>query len=303
MGKVKMVFLATRPWSFPMTVLIGLIAGLAGCYNGYSIDWILLTIGLIGSVLLHAMVNVLNDYYDTKRGLDRRGVGTVEYRPHPILHQILSPGETLVLGIISGIAGLILAALVWYLGRPLAIPLGLIGFILAYIYTGPPFPLKYNALGEIGVYLAWGIVIPIGNYYLATGGIDLTPVIIALPMAILVVNVLLANNLRDIEADKAGGIKTLATVLGFGSGRKLFKVLIILAYIIPIFYLPVKYTLFLATLPVYLTLKGGLNLSKMMDEGKAPPDADPRVAGVLQKYAILYLAGIIIVCIAGIVFK
>jgi len=299
MGKVKMVFLATRPWSFPMTILVGLIAGLTGCYKGYSIDWILLTIGLIGSVLLHAMVNVLNDYYDTKRGLDRRGVGTVEYRPHPILHQILSPGETLVLGLISGIVGLTLAALVWYLGRPLAIPLGLIGFILAYIYTGPPFPLKYNALGEIGVYFAWGVVIPIGNYYLATGKIDLMPVITVLPMAILVVNVLLANNLRDIEADKEGGIKTLATVVGFESGRKLFKTLIVLAYVIPIFYLPIKYTLFIAALPLYLTLKDGLNLSKMMDNGKAPPDADPRVAGVLQKYAILYLIGIIIVCIAS----
>ncbi|MEB3756198.1 MAG: prenyltransferase [Desulfurococcales archaeon] len=299
MSKVKMVFLATRPWSFPMTILVGLIAGLSGCYTGYCINWLLLTIGLIGSVLLHAMVNVLNDYYDTKRGLDRRGVGTVEYRPHPILHQILSPKETLFLGLISGIIGLTLAALVWYLGRPLAIPLGLIGFILAYIYTGPPLPLKYNALGEVGVYLAWGVVIPLGNYYLATGKIDWTPVVTVLPMAILVVDVLLANNLRDVEADKEGGIKTLATVLGFENGRRLFKVLIILAYIIPLFYLVVKYSLFIAALPIYLTLKEGWNLSKMMDGGKAPPDADPRVAGVLQKYAILYLIGIIVVCIAG----
>jgi 1,4-dihydroxy-2-naphthoate octaprenyltransferase len=156
MSKAKMVFLATRPWSFPMTILIGLIAGLAGCFKGYCINWILLTIGLIGSVLLHAMVNVLNDYYDTKRGLDKRGVGTVEYRPHPILHEILSPRETLLLGLVSGLVGLALAATVWYLGRPFAIPLGLIGFLLAYMYTGPPFPLKYNALGEVGVYLAWG---------------------------------------------------------------------------------------------------------------------------------------------------
>ncbi|MCE4614074.1 MAG: prenyltransferase [Desulfurococcales archaeon] len=299
MGKAKMVFLATRPWSFPMTILVGLIAGLAGCYNGYPIDWMLLTIGLIGSVLLHAMVNVLNDYYDTKKGLDRRGVGTVEYRPHPILHQILSPRETLLLGLISGIVGLILAALVWYTSRPLAIPLGLIGFILAYIYTGPPFPLKYHALGEIGVYLAWGVVIPMGNYYLATGKIDWMPIIIVMPMAILVVNVLLANNLRDVGVDKEGGIRTLATVLGFNEGRKLFKALIILTYTIPLLYLPIKYALFISALPIYLTIRQGRDLFRMMDTGKAPPDADPRVAGVLQNYAILYLVGIIVVCIAG----
>ncbi len=297
MGRLKTVFLATRPWSFPMTILVGLTAGLTGCIQGLRMNWGLLGVGLVGSVFLHMMANVLNDYYDTRRGLDRRGVGTVEYRPHPILHGILSPRETALMGFASGLTGLILALLVLAMNRPLAIVLGVLGFTLAYSYTGPPLSLKYRALGELDVYLAWGVVIPLGNYYLATGNLGLEPLLSVLPLALLVTAVLLANNLRDIEADRAGGIETLATRLGFSRGRVLFKLLIGASYVSPVLFLPVDWRLLAALAPSYATLPMAVKVAGMMDSGRAPPDADPRVAMLLQRYSILYLAGIIAVCL------
>ena len=64
------------------------------------------------------MVNVLNDYFDYRRGLDRPGVGTIEYRPHPIVHNILTPGFTSAYGLVTGIMGLALAVLATIMGRP-----------------------------------------------------------------------------------------------------------------------------------------------------------------------------------------
>ncbi|MCE4627212.1 MAG: UbiA family prenyltransferase, partial [Desulfurococcales archaeon] len=294
MAPLKKVFIATRPWSFPMTILVVLTATLITPAVGLTINWLLLIIAVVGSVLLHAMVNVLNDYFDYKRGIDRPGTGTVEYRPHPILHGILTPRGTLTLGIGFGIVGLILAGIAAAMGRPYALTLGVLGFIVAFLYTGPPFPLKYNALGELGVYIAWGVLIPLGSYYLVTGELSIYPVLVALPLSILIVDVLLANNIRDIEADESAGITTLATVLGYKGSTILFKGLIYAAYIASFLVVVLNKTLVIAPLLALLTINEASKVAAMFDEGKAPPDAYPRTAMVVQKFAILYLAGLII---------
>ncbi|MCE4617706.1 MAG: UbiA family prenyltransferase [Desulfurococcales archaeon] len=299
MASAKEILLATRPWSFPFTVLISLIAGLVGLLLPGQVSWLLLTIAIIGSVMLHAMVNVLNDYFDYKMNVDRPGAGTVQYRPHPIVHGILSPTGTFLFGTGVGVAGLALALLVTLMGRPLAFWLGLIGFILAFAYTGPPFSLKYRALGELGVYLAWGALIPIGSYYLATGEIRYLPVIVTLPLALFVIAILFANNMRDIEVDRGAGVKTLANTLGYEAGRNFFKSLIFVAYISGFIAAFIDIYLVLPPLLGLATLKDGISIARMFDSGKAPPDADPRVAGVLTKYTVLYLIGLILSIVAS----
>ncbi|MCE4626001.1 MAG: prenyltransferase [Desulfurococcales archaeon] len=294
MGKAKMVFLATRPWSFPFTVMVVLIASLLPLLEGLKVSWLMVVVAAAGSVLLHAMVNLLNDYFDYKRGIDRPGAGTVEYRPHPIVHNIMTPQATFGFALSLGLIGLLLAGLAALTTRPLAIVLGLIGFVVAFLYTGPPLPLKYNALGEVGVYIAWGTLIPLGAYYMACGELGILPVIALLPLSLMIVAVLAANNIRDIEVDKASGIRTLEVVLGFDRSRKLFKALIYAAYA-SAFTAAVfnRFLLIPAALPL-ITLPDADKVARMFDQGEAPPDADPRVAGVLQKYATLYLIGLIV---------
>jgi 1,4-dihydroxy-2-naphthoate octaprenyltransferase len=189
--------------------------------TGY-IDVPLSVIAVIGSILLHALVNVTNDYFDYYRGVDRPGAGTTMYRPHPIVHGILSPRATLTLGITLGSLGLALAFLLALQGRLLAPLMGVLGFLLAYGYTGPPFNLKYRALGEASVFIAWGPLMSVGGYYVATGSTSfLEPALASIPIGSLVTSVLLANNLRDIKYDSEAGIKTLAIVLGRDLGLKL----------------------------------------------------------------------------------
>lgn len=298
-SRARELLLVTRPWSFTFTVLVVLISSLLPLALGYGVSWGLAGLALLGSVLLHAMVNVLNDYFDYRLGLDRPGVGTVEYRPHPIVHGILSPRGTLAYGLAAGLAGLSLAGLAVALGRPLAVPLGLLGALLAYAYSGAPFYMKYRGLGEVGVYLAWGGLIPLGSYYLATGRLDPAPLVALLPLALGIVAVLMANNVRDIESDRASGVRTIQARLGFEASRRLFKATLYAMYPAGFAVALLDPILAIAPLLGLATLPRARRVAAMFDSGEAPPDADPRVAALLQWYSILYLLGVLAAALAA----
>jgi 1,4-dihydroxy-2-naphthoate octaprenyltransferase len=291
-GRAKTLFLVTRPWSFTFTVMVVLIASIVPLVLGEGVSWALVGLALVGSVLLHAMVNVLNDYFDYSLGLDRPGVGTVEYRPHPIVHGILTPQATLAYGLSVGLAGLALAGVAVALGRPLALLLGGLGALLAYAYSGRPFYMKYRGLGEVGVYLAWGVLIPLGSYYLATGKLSAAPILALLPLAVGIVGVLMANNVRDLESDREAGVKTLQVRLGPEASRRLFKATVYAVYATGFAAAAVNPLLAIPPALGLLTLPQARRVASMFDHGQAPPDADPRVAALLQKYSILYLIGL-----------
>ena len=291
MSRAKTLFLVTRPWSFTFTALVILFSSLLPLARGLAVDWALVAVALAGSILLHAMVNLLNDYYDYTRHVDRPGVGTVEYRPHPIVHGILTPRGTLLYGLASGMAGLALALLAT-LSRPYAIVLGGLGFILAYSYSGTPLGLKYKGLGELGVYLAWGILIPVGAYYLASGMLSLYPVAAVLPLALGIVAVLMANNIRDIEDDRKAGVRTIETIMGYRRSTLLFKATIYAVYATGLVVGLLWRELLPGALLGLLTLPQALRVASMFDSGSPPPDADPRVAAMLQRYAVLYMVGL-----------
>lgn len=260
--------------------------------TGY-IDVTLSLIAIIGSILLHALVNVTNDYFDYNRGVDRPGAGTVAYRPHPIVHGILSPRATLAFGLSLGSTGLALAFLLAAQGRILAPLLGLIGFLLAYGYTGPPFNLKYRALGEVTVFIAWGPLMAMGGYYVATGDTSfLGPALASIPIGSLVTSVLLANNLRDIEYDSKAGIKTLAIILGRERGLRLYAILTIAIPIASIVVLaalkliPPLSIIALALLYPLISLYKKLKI-------EIPVDADPRTAQATLLFGLLYIASIV----------
>lgn len=291
MPEAKLVLLAMRPWSFPMTIMVGLASIAYAYWLGYSIDWLLAGVAVAGSVLLHGMTNLLNDYYDTKYGVDRPGVGTVEYRPHPLVHGFMAPSQVYGLSMGMGLSAVALAAIVSMLGRPLAVPLAIAGFVLAYAYSAPPFKFKYIGLGELAVYLAWGIVIPLGVFYVAAGAVDLRVLAFIAPLGILVVNVLLANNIRDAETDRKAGVLTIAARMGAAPAARLFTLLNAAAYAIPTVLVIAKLAPLGVILPL-ITLPRAMSLSKLL-RTSPPPDSDPRAAAIAINYALLYIIGLV----------
>jgi 1,4-dihydroxy-2-naphthoate octaprenyltransferase len=292
MASLKQVFLATRPWSFPMTVMaIGVGASYA-LWMYEAIDLPLTLMALLGAVLLHAAVNVWNDYYDYRYGVDRPETGTAIYRPHPLIHGFMTPSQVMVLATGSAAAAIAVGAAIAVMGRPLALLLGVIGVALAYWYTGPPLHLKYRGLGEPVVAIVWGPLITGGAYYVASGFIDLNVVAISIPLGLLVAAVLLANNIRDIETDAKLGAITLAVRLGRDRAIKLYQAMLITPYIL-------HTALVLArllpphTLAVLATLPAAVNLARSFSR-EVPTDADPRTARVVLLYGIVMLVSLLV---------
>ncbi len=292
MADFRLVFLATRPWSFPMTVLaVGYGLALAYWHIGY-IDPLLGVLAIVGAVLLHAMVNLLNDYFDTKYGVDRPGAGTVEYRPHPLIHGFMSSSQVAGLGFGLGLLGLAIGTYIALSSRVLALVLGIVGFLLAYSYTGPPVRFKYIGLGELIVFLVWGPLMVLGGYYVVTGLVDSSVIIASIPLGLLVAAVLLANNIRDIDVDRKAGVYTLAVRLGKTKALRLYHLLLLGPFILTLL-LAIIGLIPITTMATLLALPKALKLAKTMARS-VPADADPRTANVVLIYAIVLLAATII---------
>ena len=212
-----------RPWSLPMTLFDYVSVILVASIIIHKINLGLTIIGLIGSIFLHVASNIFNDYFDFEKGIVRKY--------HLIIHKILSPDSTLILGYVMSAIAISLGLMLTFEGRPLSIVLGLIGFILAYGYSGFPLYLKYNALGELTAYLAWGVVVPLGAYYLATGQISPISLIVGLPPSVYLFTVMNVNNIRDIEYDKNAGAKTIAILLGKNKAKILFLIELFMPYL------------------------------------------------------------------------
>ncbi len=103
-------------------------------------------------------------------------------------------------------------------------------------YTAAPTEFKYRALGDLTVFLAFGVGITVGSYVVQTGALSWTPAVYGVPIALLIWAILHANNLRDIETDQRAKITTMAILLGPGRSRILYVALIGLAYVcLPVF--------------------------------------------------------------------
>ena len=284
-------FLASRPWSFSMTAIsVSVGAALAAIYGNFS-GWLYLAT-LVGTVLLHAATNLINDYYDVKSGVDTQQVSTAQYRPHPLVEGKLAAGHVLaaayILYSLSSAIGIYLAAtrgwaLLW---------IGIIGAFASLAYTAPPFKYKYSALGEISVFLMWGPLMVAGSFFVQRQEFSMNALWISLPFGVLVALVLLANNIRDIDHDRDKGILTLAIVLGRNGGILLYATLVVIAYL-GIIFMAVFGPLYLWSLIVLASLPLAVSLLRQMKEC-VPADADARTAQLDTAFGVLLVISLVL---------
>jgi len=217
---------ALRAFSFPISVLPVVVAT-AAVRPVAKWDWHILFASVVGVALLHAAGNLLNDYFDYRSGVDRRETGD-EGRPG----RLLIRGEITLRGVL--VESLVCLALV----VPLAVYIvsrcgpGLVWFGAAavgglYAYTGPPFQLKYRALGELVIFLVFGPFLMLGAAYAQTGGLEWTVLLYAVPVGLMTTAVLAGNNLRDFQEDQEARIVTLAHVAGEKGMRLLYVALVV----------------------------------------------------------------------------
>ncbi len=208
---LKRIVIASRPWSFPASTMPVIFGTVLAVTVGHAVfNPLFFLMSLIGMVVLHSGANVLSDVNDFKNGLD------TEITPvsGAIVRGYFSPKQGLVIGAIMMAIGCgIGLTLVYFVGMPILL-IGIVGVIFGLFYSAPPFAFKYHAMGDFAVFMDFGILGSLGAWTVQTGHLSAEPAIWAVPMALLVIGILHANNWRDMLSDTDGGIKTVASLLG-----------------------------------------------------------------------------------------
>jgi len=218
---------AVRPFAFSASVTPALVGTAVAIYHGTFHPGLFLAT-LVAAMAIHAGTNLINDYYDHVRGVDAdQPIG-----PGGAIQQgLLSPravlSGALLLFALAGLLGL------WFVavrGWPILL-VGALSVLAGYAYTGGPLPLGYIGLGDLTVFAFMGLGIVGGTYFVQTGAVSPAAVWAALPVAALVDGILVVNNLRDHDNDRAKGKRTLATIIGRNGTRAHFLFLLVFTYL------------------------------------------------------------------------
>ncbi|MCQ2348338.1 MAG: prenyltransferase [Paludibacteraceae bacterium] len=206
MNTLKRYFIATRPWSFPVSIAPVFLTGeyINIIYPGAQAGSCLWAV--LGIIIFHAASNLFSDYYDYKKGVDTDpSIGSPT-----ITGKLLTARQTIIyawiLLVIATINGLVMA---YFTGWPLLV-IGGIGALLIILY--PWF--KYHALGDLDIFLTFGILPTLGTAFVMTGQILWSSLWITLSFATITVAVLHANNTRDCGRDGNAHIHTFAMLIG-----------------------------------------------------------------------------------------
>ena len=198
--------MAVRPWSFPASAMPVAVTLAYLWWMGQEVNWLNGVWALLNIIVFHAAGNTWSDYFDYRREVDAKDTFSVRtlteglFTPKEIYH--LSVG-LLVVALIGGI-GLLVRT-----GLPL-LYIGIGGVACTLLYP----PLKYHALGDAVIFVAYALLPMLGTAYAATGVMDGSTLWIALPVGLITVAILHANNTRDIPTDRWAHIRTLAMTLG-----------------------------------------------------------------------------------------
>lgn len=213
----------------PKTLLISfavIVLGNGLAFNpGISMPVFLLS--LLTALLLQTAVNLANDYFDAQRGVD----GPERLGPVRVTQSGLLPSDhvrnamllCLTLALAAGIALLMLAVH----SGPLFWLAGVLSIAAVLAYSAGPWPLASNAMGEVSVFLFFGLLGVGGSYYLQLGDLPLRVYLAGAQLGAPIAAVMLVNNIRDINSDKAAGKYTLAVLLGEHKARRLYALLLL----------------------------------------------------------------------------
>jgi 1,4-dihydroxy-2-naphthoate octaprenyltransferase len=218
-----------RPRTLPAAlapVLVG--TGAAAALDGFRPLPALLA--LVVALALQVAVNYANDYSDGRRGTDAERVGPMRLvgSGAAAARQVLVAAGLAFA--VAAVAGLGLAALSsWWLVAVGAVCIG-----AAWTYTGGPLPYGYRALGEVFVFVFFGLVAVVGTTYVQTETLPGLAFAVAVPIGLLSVALLMVNNLRDIAGDTAAGKRTLAVLMGDRASRAAFVGLLVVAFAVTV---------------------------------------------------------------------
>jgi len=274
--------LGARPRTLPAAIAPVLVAV---ALVGNDINWLRAVLALKVAVWLQIGVNFANDYSDGVKGTDADRVGPIRLVASGIATARSVKFAAFISFAIASMAGTWLALLT----SPLLILVGIFSIAAAWGYTGGKNPYGYRGLGELSVFLFFGVIATMGTYYAQTEELTLLSFIVSIPMGALSCAILSINNLRDRPKDQLVGKQTVAVRIGDRKARLLYVGLLVLAHVAAVA------TLIPTTLLTLLALPMSFLISRQVLSGISGKDLIPVLGrtGKLQMFfAILFAIGL-----------
>lgn len=291
-SKFRIWLSAARPQTLAASIVPVMVgASLAWSHYAFRMDTTL--VALVCALLIQVGTNFANDYYDFVKGADtderigfERATALGLVSPRAMLTATIT---TMALAFLVGLY------LVW-VGGWIILVIGILSLLFGILYTGGPYPLGYNGLGDIFVFIFFGIIAVMGTYYVNALEWSTTSLLASLPVGSLCVNILVVNNLRDIHQDKISGKRTLGVLFGEKMLKMEYLILLFTAFLIPvIFYHFYGYGIVIM-LP-YLALPLGWTLIKQVyyhDDKRELNKTLERTAQFMILFGLLFSIGIIL---------
>lgn len=225
-GRLRIWFLAIRPKTLPAAAA-SVIVGTAIAWHDvvFSAGPALAALGV--ALLLQIGSNLANDVYDDERGAD------TEDRLGPL--RVTQSGLLTRKQVKTGMKIVFLLALTlgfyltWVRGW-MVLVIGVVAIVAAVAYTGGPWPLGYHGLGEVFVFLFFGVTAVVGTYWVQAGATSASAWLMSVPIGLLITAIIVVNNLRDIEQDRVAGKHTMAVRVGVRATRIEYALCILGAY-------------------------------------------------------------------------
>lgn len=220
---------AARPKTLA-AAFVPVLVGATIAYQHELINWMATTVALICAFLIQIGTNFANDYFDFVKGADtEERIGFERATAKGLISPKTMLNATIICMALAFVFGLYL---VW-IGGTVVLIIGLLSLLFGVLYTGGPFPLGYNGLGDLFVFIFFGIVAVMTTYYVNALAWSMDTFWASLAVGALCTNILVVNNLRDVEQDKIAGKKTLGVLFGETMLKVEYTVMLLLAFSVP----------------------------------------------------------------------
>ena len=223
--------MASRPATLPAAIVPVIVGTAIGARESTLHPGPFLA-ALLAAILIQIGTNLANDYFDFRKGadtVDRLGPVRVTQAG------LASPSAVLVATLLTFAAAALLGVYLIFVGGWPIVAIGVASILSGLAYTGGPYPLGYHGLGDVFVFIFFGVVAVTGSAYLQSGNLSSLAVIASIPVGLLVTAILVVNNLRDVDTDRIAGKRTLAVRIGRQATRWQYVLFLALAYLTPVF--------------------------------------------------------------------
>jgi len=286
---VRTWIMASRPRTLTAAIVPVVVGTAVAVRDRVFNPWVALA-ALFSAVMIQIGTNLANDLFDFKKGADTH----TRLGPTRVTSAgLLTPREVEIgMWVVFGLAAASGLYVIYVGGWPMLV-IGVASILAGVAYTAGPFPLGYNGLGDLAVFIFFGLVAVLGTYYAQARAVTLGAFLAAVPVGALATAILVVNNVRDADTDRAAGKRTLAVLLGRGAARAEYAVLLTLAYAAPLALWLLRGASVWALLPL-LTLPVAVRLARVVitTEGPALNRALAGTAQLLALYGVLFALGI-----------